>query len=397
MHSRRYIQILEKYVSQDQIQKYIGCLIGGAVGDALGYPVEFFSLDEIKAKYGEQGIQHYDLNNGVAEVSDDTQMTLFTASGYLLGAVRWIYAEYGLGAHHSYCRKSYEDWLLTQTRKSMPKGDTRVSSWLMAIPELYHRRAPGQTCLAFNNECNIDHPNNDSKGCGGVMRVAPVGLIYPVFFETEDTKGSHVIYEAAQCAALTHGHELGYIPAGCFAQIINLASHTDMKLDDIIERSLEDTAIHFSHCQEFPYFLDMMQKAIDLSMSADSDEICIAKIGEGWVAEEALAIAVYCALRHQDDFVAGIRAAVNHDGDSDSTGSITGNILGAYLGLKSIPEAFLKELELRDVIIEIALDLATEKNASKIYEELNLEDNFLHKYQIRALDDFIHLRQKNNQ
>lgn len=64
-----------------------GSLIGGAVGDALGYAVEFSSLNAIRGKYGEQGITDYELDHdAIAEFSDDTQMSLFTAEG-LLNAV----------------------------------------------------------------------------------------------------------------------------------------------------------------------------------------------------------------------------------------------------------------------------------------------------------------------
>jgi ADP-ribosylglycohydrolase len=83
----------------------------------------------------------------------------------------------------------------------------------------------------------------------------------------------------------------------------------------------------------------------------------IKKIGEGWVAEEALAISCYCALVSESDFARGVRLAVNHDGDSDSTGAITGNILGALLGKSVIPSEWLEELEMRDVIEEVARDL----------------------------------------
>lgn len=65
--------------------------------------------------------------------------------------------------------------------------------------------------------------------------------------------------------------------------------------------------------------------------------LTIAQLGVGWVGEEALAISVYCALKYQDDFKEAVIAAVNRNGDSDSTGAITGNILGAYLGLSRIP------------------------------------------------------------
>ena len=106
-------------------------------------------------------------------------------------------------------------------------------------------------------------------------------------------------------------------------------------------------------------FRDLIDKACFLAEDTSvSDQTAIRELGEGWVAEEALAIAVFCSLRYSNDFEKGIIAAVNHDGDSDSTGAITGNILGAHLGISQIPGHFVENLELKDVILEIADDLA---------------------------------------
>ena len=102
---------------------------------------------------------------------------------------------------------------------------------------------------------------------------------------------------------------------------------------------------------------DLIDKAIELSENDLDDLENIRYLGEGWVAEETLAIAVYCALKYSNDFEKAIVASVNHSGDSDSTGSVTGNILGAYLGLSAIPQKYLDKLELKDVITEIADDL----------------------------------------
>lgn len=146
------------------IDKFRGCLIGGAAGDALGYAVEFLDEETIFSRYGENGITEYDLVNGVAEISDDTQMTLFTANGLLLGTTRGMTRGI-MGSYPSYIAFCYKDWLRTQCEK-YPLNEESPYSWLINIPELYNRRAPGNTCLtAIENGANgtIDEPINRSK------------------------------------------------------------------------------------------------------------------------------------------------------------------------------------------------------------------------------------------
>jgi ADP-ribosylglycohydrolase len=103
----------------------------------------------------------------------------------------------------------------------------------------------------------------------------------------------------------------------------------------------------------------LLQLALALPAKGKATPETIEKIGGGWTAREALAIAIYSALVGEGDFRKGVLFAVNHSGDSDSTGSIAGNILGTMLGDKAIPEPWLKHLELRDVIAKLAKDLHT--------------------------------------
>ena len=149
-------------------------MIGGAVGDALGYPVEFMNYSQIVHRFGESGITRYVLNhNGVAEISDDTQMTLFTANGFLFALTR--YATYGaLGASPAdYIRSSYIEWLQTQTGEI--DYTEQHYNWIREVKELHARRAPGMTCLsAIQQLAKGEKVINKSKGCGGIMRVAPV-------------------------------------------------------------------------------------------------------------------------------------------------------------------------------------------------------------------------------
>lgn len=85
------------------LDKALGCIVGGAVGDALGYPVEFMSYHSIVSRYGPQGITRYALRNGIAQFSDDTQMTLFTATGLLAAESELILQ--GIGDAGSWVRQ----------------------------------------------------------------------------------------------------------------------------------------------------------------------------------------------------------------------------------------------------------------------------------------------------
>lgn len=352
--------------AEQHLDKIRGSLIGGAAGDALGYSVEFDSESRIFAKHGPGGIRAYELDpvSGKALISDDTQMTMFTANGILFADTRT--ALRGIGGQPSmYMLHAYKDWLRTQemsfAQAQKDKEQHRGISWLSDVPELYHRRAPGNTCLsaleAREDGTDIDYihlPLNRSKGCGGVMRVAPMGLRFYPFADINT-----IDKEGAELAAITHGHSLGYLPAAVLTHIVHRCVYSvePMTLTEIVSEARDAVAEIFAADPHIGELTDLIDLAITLSQNKDSDLDNIHRLGEGWVGDEALAIAIFCALRHQDDFSAGIIAAVNHKGDSDSTGAITGNILGARLGFNAIDEGWKKDLEMYDVILELADDL----------------------------------------
>ncbi|MDL2226933.1 ADP-ribosylglycohydrolase family protein [Deltaproteobacteria bacterium OttesenSCG-928-M10] len=329
---------------------YQNCLLGGAIGDALGAPIEFMRRNEIVTKYGPQGIVDYLPAYGrLGAITDDTQMTLFTAEGLLRSYVRWSHR--GIISVSDVTEYAYKRWLYTQEHSSPPPDSVPshfdLDGWLITIPELYHRRAPGNTCLsalkADLRSLPEGTPRNNSKGCGAVMRMAPVGLMKDV---------SRVFETGVELAALTHGHPSGQLPAGVFASVIRYLIDGD-KLLEAIEKSIAE----LKGCPRHQETLDVLDLALDLAENKDISPVeAISRLGEGWVAEEALAISIYCSLVAKD-FREGVLMAVNHDGDSDSTGSITGNILGLVYSLDSIPQGWLDNLELRDVISEIACDL----------------------------------------
>ena len=354
----------------DRLDAIRGCIFGGAVGDALGYSVEFQDERVIFSKYGPKGITEYDKDpaSGKALISDDTQMSLFTANGLLVGDTRGC--RRGLrGEPRIYVAKAYLDWLETQessideVNRRNHYGKVEGCSWLLDVPELYVRRAPGITCLSALErekkgetfEDYIEAKRNKSKGCGGIMRVAPLAVNYETDIEILDKEG-------AQLAAITHGHSLGYMPAAVLVHIINRIvfppKEKTMTLKQIVLEARDTTARIFDGDPHLPELTGIIDQAVRLAEHGEANDLDnIHVLGEGWVGEETLGIALYCALKYQHDFRAGIIAAVNHKGDSDSTGAVTGNILGALLGYNAIPDSWKKDLELSDVILEIADDL----------------------------------------
>ena len=362
-------RVKETEVNLDRIR---GSLVGGAIGDALGYAVEFLKEDQIFRKYGSEGITEYDLVNGKALISDDTQMTLFTANGILVGDTRLSMRGIG-GDPKAYVPNAYLDWLKTQEsdinsvnhhERYTEKGGY---SWLLDVPELYSRRAPGNTCLsaletrAKEGYVNsfINSPINRSKGCGGIMRIAPLALKYR---SGENFYGDieQIDMEAAELSAITHSHSLGYMPSAVVSHIISriLCSYDEMSLKDMVLEARDSVSKLFAGDKNLPVLVDIINRAVRLSEEADADDLDnIHALGEGWVAEETLGIALYCALKYQNDFSKAMITAVNHKGDSDSTGAVTGNILGALVGYTAIDSRWKKNLELLDVILEVADDL----------------------------------------
>lgn len=349
--------------------KFEACLLYGAVGDAFGYQIEFSSLSEIKCTYGEKGLLSPIIDDYSEKmiISDDTQMTLFTAVGILeyTKRMRTIDSQCsgkdgcftipcgGQPTFRTTMVKAYGLWLETQTNEFIPRKATDISKLddnaigfdqIMKIKELYSERAPGMTCISALQEKrigSIGEPINNSKGCGGVMRVAPIGMCY--------YKNPEVAFEyACEAAAITHGHPTGYLAAGAFAMLIAIILNG---------KSIEDGATDILGFLKNKYSNDetynAIYKAYTLSKMNTEPEEAIKQLGEGWIAEEALAIALYCALKEKDPIKA-LTIAVNHNGDSDSTGAICGNILGAMYGNNRLPSEWIENLELASAIKAVA-------------------------------------------
>lgn len=288
-------------------------LFGLALGDALGYPVEFLKLEEIKRSYSSNGIQH---PPSPCIYSDDTQMTIALTEGVLDAG---LYAS--IDDQMNAIGRLFIDWLYS------PDDD----------------RAPGTTCMngVERYEQGMSwHVSGilESKGCGSAMRVATLGY----FYQNDDRRLREI---AAASSLITHGHPTAIAASVAAAYLVKLALD-ELPLMDYL-RCTSDFVANISN--EFNLALIRVNDVL----AWDNEELALERIGQGWTGEEAVALALYCVLRYPDDFVACVRRAANINGDSDSVASIAGGIIGARLGLDSIPAGWLTRCENADRLADL--------------------------------------------
>lgn len=333
-------------------QRFRGCLLGGALGDALGYPIEFDSATAIGQRYGATAPQRL-AYAGPALVSDDTQMTLFAAEGLLRSVSR--FSDRGVVSIETLTMHSLLRWLSTQEPSLSVHTPFPEASRLLADRRLHASRAPGHTNLSALKAALRDgklptprRPRNDSKGCGAVMRSAPAGLIAG--------SPARAFEIGRDTGVLTHGHPSGYLSAGAFAAIVNELSR-GRALTAAVQRA-QELLDQEEGGEETQRAIEGACELADRGTPTISD---LEGLGGGWVGEEALAIALACVLTAETDDPAGVAEAlwrsVAHGGDSDSTGSLAGNLLGAMVGERGLPQGWVEEVELRDRLVEFADDL----------------------------------------
>jgi ADP-ribosylglycohydrolase len=322
--------------------RFLGCILAGAVGDALGAPIEFLTIDAIR----ERDPGEYD-----GSITDDTQMTLFTLEGLIRGH-RGRHDDLFAPMQHAYQR-----WLHTQGMESSWADNGGVfatrpepDGWLITNRELFALRAPGGTVTTAlrsfargGRRGSFDNRLNNSKGCGAVMRAAPVALL-----------GEDAFAFAVGTGLLTHGHPSGFLSAGALAHLVHL-----LLQDATLPDALAATRAKLQSWDDHEEQVQALDAAVELAGQGPTPETIAERLGGGWTGEEALAIAV-CAALAAEDMRHGLLLAVNHSGDSDSTGAICGNILGAMHGTKAIPPEWLAGLELRDVTEQLTRDALAE-------------------------------------
>lgn len=346
--------------------RVLGCILGGAVGDAFGYAIEFDAWNAICRQHGPRGLREPVLQRGKLVVSDDTQMTLFTLEAMavsLPGQLPPLFGETLLRPFQAACRRAYLRWGSTQGIHPSLKDTDEAS--LHFSPVMRQLRAPGNTCLSAvraGATGTVTHPINASKGCGAVMRTAPIGLIEGVTPELAMALG-----DAA--GALTHGHLDGWLPGGALSAMVRFiaqghairpAAHHALRLLAGHQHPDRDAISTSGTVRLLTAALQLLEQ----TEPARAD--IFGRLGEGWTGDEALAIGVYAACA-AGSFEDAIRLAANHDGDSDSTASIAGQLYGTRHGIMAVPHAWIRRLDvLQDALRVTQRFMDTQKMQSTL-------------------------------
>ncbi len=311
------------------LDKAKGCVYGLAIGDALGFPVEFSPRETIRRIYGPNGVQDFVLHSrgmfNAGTYSDDTQMTLAVARALIDRSVD-VSTEYGMDTLMSYMGRQFVDWAKSPS----------------------NNRAPGNTCMGGCR--NLEYGQSwkesgipETPGCGSAMRVAPVGLVYH-----DDEK--KLIEVAKNSSIMTHSHPTA-VAAAVGAALLTAYAYKQEDPMKMAEKVYDRTVGIDTR------FANRLMTAFDLRYTEPDQAFDI--IGEGWVGDEAVAGAFYSFLRSPNDYKQTILTSANTTGDSDSFACIAGAISGAYNGIQGIPEKWIKQVENSEYLGKIAQELAT--------------------------------------
>ena len=334
---------------------YRGCLLGMAVGDAMGYTVDDRSLEQIRQDYGPEGLLGYDLVNGYADVSSYTQLAAFAGNGLLLGLTRGQMQ--GIMAPYvRYIALAEREWSQTQRYSGNPE---RSVCWVSRDRELRGRRCMDTRMLdtlSRGRPGSMEEPVNRFVTPGAMTVAIPVGM----FFNPLRTDREEIDRLGAEAVALTHGAPQAFLSGGVLAHIISrLIWDGPRSLKELVKESIE--ALQDGFGREYHRQANEVRDGLNMALRlAASHNVSCSDAMEHLkctTVPEILAGAVYAALCYENNFDEAMFTAVNHSGCSAAVGAVTGAILGAKLGEEAIPDFYLEPLETVELLRELADDM----------------------------------------
>ena len=333
---------------------YRGCLLGLAVGDAMGYAVDRLSWEEICRDYGPEGIRGYDLVNGYADVTSHTQLAAYCANGLLVGLTRCQMMG-RMAPYVRYVELAMREWSQGQHLRRLPD---RTAFWVSEAEELRRRRCMDTRMLDTLSRDRLGtmaEPKNHNDTPGALCAAVSVGA----FFAPGRMEPQEVGSLGAEVLALVSGEPLAFLSGAVVAYAMaGIVQDPDTPLREHFLQATEVVAGQFG--RSYPQAEELkrlLQRAIMLSSNTLLPERDAMEHLKCQSCAEVLAGAMYASLRRLDDFDAAMILAVNHSGRSAAVGALTGAFLGAFKGEEAIPQFYLEGLEMVPLLTELAEDL----------------------------------------
>lgn len=332
-----------------------GCLLGLAVGDAMGYVVDRKGYDDIIHDYGPNGLMGYDLVNGYADVSSYTQIAAYAGNGLLLGATRGRMRGV-MAPYVKYIELAEKEWASTQ-RFGTPTGQPPYC-WVSGVQELKFRRCM-DSLMADNLNSgrvgSLEEPSNRFQNPGSITAAVPAGL----FLNPKTTSRQEILRLGAEAVALTHGNPLAFLGGALIAHILSRIVWDGA--DDLY--ALTDEAAELLQAQfgsQYPQTVETVRLLQMAQGLARAGNLPVAQAMEQLDCTNGVRVvagAIFCVLTYPDDLDGAVIAAVNHSGRSAACGAIAGAISGALLGEARLPSFYLDCLQPGDALRELADDL----------------------------------------
>lgn len=333
---------------------YRGCLLGLAVGDAMGYPIDSMSWKDIQKKYGANGLMGYDLMNGYADVTSYTQLAAFTCNGLLLALTRgqmmgkmapWV----------KYVGLSSREWVASQQRWGRPEVSF---CWLLQQPELCRRRCMDtrmMDILSRRVQGSMDDPMNNFITPGSLTAAIGVGL----FYNTNRMGQEELDRLGAEVVALSHDGALAFLSGAALAHIISrLLYEPEIPLKKLILETEQCIKRQFGHQYSQSYELcNLLHMVVSMGEDPTKTPVDIMEFLHCESAAQVLAGALYACMAGSEILDQSLIIAVNHSGRSSAVGAITGAILGLRQREEALPVFYLECLEPTEILQELADDL----------------------------------------
>jgi poly(ADP-ribose) glycohydrolase ARH3 len=303
-------------IMADLQEKYLGGMIGSALGDAIGELAFFHPHEETLCAH----LEHLE----TYRYTDDTAMSIGIAESILKTG---CLDEQDLG-------ETFRENFKREPWRGYASGPPTVFSMVEELG------------ITFAEAAQTLFGGSGSFGNGSAMRVVPVGLFY---------QNSPDLYEMARVSAVvTHAHPLGIDGAAVQSKAVALAVQRDPDTTFCSDEFAKDLL----GLARTPQMRDKIREVGDLISGRVHPSVAAQRLGRTVAVHESQPFALYSFLRYPKSFEDCLWCAILNGGDRDTLGAMACAISGAYLGITAIPQSWIDKLENRSYIEDIASRLA---------------------------------------